>query len=92
METFLARQRERDRNVPGFVESEFHSFLDCGVLAVTSVLFNYIPDIFFGHLSFRLNRSVEFHEELGFTLLEKFIQLVRYEPMSERVRMTIKSG
>jgi len=33
LETFLARQRERDRNVPGFVESEFRSFLDCGVLA-----------------------------------------------------------
>ena len=23
LETFLARQRERDRNVPGFVEREF---------------------------------------------------------------------
>ena len=25
LKTFLARQRERDRNVPGFVESEFRS-------------------------------------------------------------------
>jgi hypothetical protein len=33
LETFLARQRERDRNVPGFVEREFREFLDCGVLA-----------------------------------------------------------
>ena len=33
LETFLARQRERDRNVPDFVEREFRSFLDCGVLA-----------------------------------------------------------
>ena len=30
LETFLARQRERDRNVPSFVESAFRSFLDCG--------------------------------------------------------------
>ena len=33
METFLAQQRERGRNVPVFVESEFRSFLECGVLA-----------------------------------------------------------
>jgi hypothetical protein len=33
LETFLARQRERDRHVPGFVEREFREFLDCGVLA-----------------------------------------------------------
>jgi ribosomal protein S27E len=33
LETFLARQRERDRSVPGFVEREFRSFLDCGVLS-----------------------------------------------------------
>src|SRR5438034_199998 len=33
LETFLARQQERDRPVPHFVEQEFRSFLDCGVLA-----------------------------------------------------------
>jgi hypothetical protein len=33
LETFLARQRERDRPVPRFVERELRSFLDCGVLA-----------------------------------------------------------
>jgi hypothetical protein len=33
LETFLARQRERDRQVPQFVERELRSFLDCGVLA-----------------------------------------------------------
>ena len=33
LETFLARQRERDRPVPQFVEREFRSFLDCGILA-----------------------------------------------------------
>src|SRR5438093_8625907 len=33
LETFLARQRERDRPVPLFVEREFRSFLDCGILA-----------------------------------------------------------
>ena len=33
LENFLARQRERDRNVPGFVEREFREFLNCGVLA-----------------------------------------------------------
>ena len=31
LETFLARQRQRNRNVPEFVEREFRSFLDCGV-------------------------------------------------------------
>jgi len=33
VETFLARQRDRDRVVPRFVEREFRSFLDCGILA-----------------------------------------------------------
>jgi len=33
LETFLARQQERDRPVPHFVELEFRSFLDCGILA-----------------------------------------------------------
>lgn len=33
LETFLARQRERDRPVPYFVERELRSFLECGVLA-----------------------------------------------------------
>src|SRR2546425_2060864 len=33
LETFLARQQERDRPVPRFVEEEFRSFLDCGILA-----------------------------------------------------------
>jgi Transposase zinc-binding domain len=33
LETFLARQRERDREIPAFVEQEFREFLDCGVLA-----------------------------------------------------------
>ena len=33
LETFLARQRERDRVVPRFVEEELRAFLDCGVLA-----------------------------------------------------------
>ena len=33
LETFLARQAERDRPVPGFVEREFRAFLECGVLA-----------------------------------------------------------
>jgi hypothetical protein len=33
VETFLARQRERDRLVPRFVEREFRFFLDCGILA-----------------------------------------------------------
>jgi hypothetical protein len=33
LETFLARQRERDRPVPRFVERELRSFLACGVLA-----------------------------------------------------------
>ncbi len=32
LETFLARQRERERHVPAFVETEFRSFLDCGLL------------------------------------------------------------
>jgi len=32
LETFLARQRERERHVPAFVEGEFRSFLDCGLL------------------------------------------------------------
>ena len=33
LETFLARQRERERPVPSFVERELRGFLDCGVLA-----------------------------------------------------------
>ncbi|MBZ5498138.1 MAG: transposase [Acidobacteriia bacterium] len=33
LETFLARQRERDKVVPHFVEQELRAFLDCGVLA-----------------------------------------------------------
>ncbi len=33
LETFLDRQRQRDRNVPGFVEREFREFLNCGILA-----------------------------------------------------------
>ena len=33
LETFLARQRARGRLVPGFVERELRSFLDCGILA-----------------------------------------------------------
>ena len=33
LETFLARQRNRDRVVPHFVEQELRAFLDCGVLA-----------------------------------------------------------
>lgn len=33
LETFLARQRRRERSVPRFVERELRSFLDCGVLA-----------------------------------------------------------
>ena len=32
LETFLARQHQGDRPVPGFVEDEFRSFLQCGVL------------------------------------------------------------
>ena len=33
LETFLVRQRDRDRVVPRFVERELRAFLDCGVLA-----------------------------------------------------------
>jgi len=33
LETFLSRQRERDRVVPRFVELELRAFLDCGILA-----------------------------------------------------------
>jgi hypothetical protein len=33
LETFLMRARERDRTVPRFVEREFRTFLDCGILA-----------------------------------------------------------
>ena len=33
LETFLSRQRERDRVVPRFVELELRTFLDCGILA-----------------------------------------------------------
>jgi len=31
LETFLARQRERDRPVPRFVENEFREYLTCGI-------------------------------------------------------------
>jgi hypothetical protein len=33
LKTFLARQRERGRLVPRFVERELSAFLDCGILA-----------------------------------------------------------
>ena len=33
LETLLARQRQRDRVVPRFVELELRAFLDCGVLS-----------------------------------------------------------
>jgi hypothetical protein len=33
LETFLARRREQDRDVPRFVEEEFRAFLDCGIFA-----------------------------------------------------------
>jgi hypothetical protein len=33
LETFLARQEQRDRTVPKFVEREFRSFLECGIPA-----------------------------------------------------------
>jgi hypothetical protein len=33
LETFLARQRQRDRIVPRFVERELRAFLDCGIHA-----------------------------------------------------------
>src|SRR5436305_58536 len=33
LEAFLHRQEERDHPVPRFVEEEFRSFLDCGILA-----------------------------------------------------------
>jgi hypothetical protein len=33
LETFLARQRQRERIVPRFVERELRKFLDCGILA-----------------------------------------------------------
>lgn len=33
LETFLTRQQERDHAVPRFVEDEFRSYLDCGILA-----------------------------------------------------------
>src|SRR5262245_14884205 len=32
-EAFLHKQQERDRAVPYFVEREFRSYVDCGVLA-----------------------------------------------------------
>ena len=32
LETFLARARERETTVPRFVEREFRTFLDCGIL------------------------------------------------------------
>ena len=36
LETFLARQQERDRPVPRFVEEEFRSFLDCGIFSTAA--------------------------------------------------------
>jgi hypothetical protein len=33
LETFLASQQDNGRHVPGFIEREFRSFLDGGVLA-----------------------------------------------------------
>jgi hypothetical protein len=33
LETFLTAQQDHERQVPGFIEREFRSFLDCGVLA-----------------------------------------------------------
>jgi hypothetical protein len=33
LETFLAGERERGHDIPGFVETEFRAFLDCGILA-----------------------------------------------------------
>src|SRR6516225_7073402 len=33
LETFLRRQADRERAVPGFVEREFRSFLECGIPA-----------------------------------------------------------
>ena len=33
LENFLARQEQRERTVPRFVEREFRSFLDCGIPA-----------------------------------------------------------
>jgi hypothetical protein len=33
LETFLAAERERGHDIPGFVENEFRAFLDCGILA-----------------------------------------------------------
>jgi len=38
LETFLRRRQERDHPVPRFVEEEFRSFLDCGILARGSVI------------------------------------------------------
>jgi hypothetical protein len=32
LETFLAKQQARERGIPKFVEGEFRSFLECGVL------------------------------------------------------------
>jgi hypothetical protein len=33
LESFLARQQERERPVPRFVERELRAFLECGILA-----------------------------------------------------------
>ena len=38
LETFLVRQEQRGRPVPGFVERELRSFLECGILAYGSVI------------------------------------------------------
>jgi hypothetical protein len=33
LDTFFARQEQRERTVPRFLEREFRSFLDCGIPA-----------------------------------------------------------
>jgi hypothetical protein len=33
LESFLARQQERGRVVPRFVDKDLRAFLDCGILA-----------------------------------------------------------
>jgi hypothetical protein len=38
LETFLARQKEKGRDVPKFVERELRGVLECGVLACGWVL------------------------------------------------------
>jgi hypothetical protein len=38
LETFLASLQARDRRIPKFVEDEFRSFLECGILAHGSII------------------------------------------------------